>query len=111
MTEAHSSWSLVLNDESAKILAQMTFSQPQLQGTTWPKLAGHFSPLHHRRDTVHSSIIKKSILEMIKIEGVVDEHDQSKASKKTSSNHDHDWMMSVKDVSFGDPQSTFNSLC
>jgi hypothetical protein len=28
--------------------------------------------------------------EMIKIEGAVDEDDQSKASSKTSSNHDHD---------------------
>jgi hypothetical protein len=39
--------------------------------------------------------------EMIKMEGVVDEHDQSKASSKTSSNHDHGLiMMSVNDVSF-----------
>jgi hypothetical protein len=48
--------------------------------------------------------------EMIKIKGVVDEDDQSKVSSKTSSNHDHDLMMSVNDVSFGDPQSTFNSF-
>jgi hypothetical protein len=48
--------------------------------------------------------------EMIKIEGADDEDDQLKASSKTSSNHDHDLMMSVNDVSFGDPQSTFNSF-
>jgi hypothetical protein len=49
--------------------------------------------------------------EMIKIKGAVNEHDQLKASSKTSSNHDHELMMSVNDVSFGDPQSTFNSFC